>query len=528
MQLKPLINPEDYTLKSAPPKPVLLLILDGFGYREDRNHNAIALADAPHWQSLWHTHPHALLACAGSVVGLPDDQMGNSEVGHLHLGAGRRLPQDFTRINDAIADGSFQLNDTLQGAMKHVAADGNRTLHLIGLLSPGGVHSHERHLYAAVRMAAACGVKRMAVHAILDGRDTPPRSAMESIRAMQDLLAELGTGSIVSVVGRYFAMDRDQRWERVESAWHLMAKGQGVHVAADPVAALHAAYARGESDEFVAATSICQDDGCPVAIGSEDSVIFMNFRSDRARELVRAVGDPGFSEFSRDGWLPPALVVTLTQYDETFDYPVAFAPMSLSMGLGETVAAHGRSQLRLAETEKYAHVTFFFNGGTETPWPGEERILVPSPRVATYDLQPEMSAPEVTAHLVKAIREQRHDLIVCNYANGDMVGHTGDEKAAVAAVQALDHALDAIMQALDEVHGVMLLTADHGNAEQMVDLLTGQPHTAHTMNPVPVVLYGEKRFTLRSGGSLVDVAPTILALMQIDVPEPMTGESLLV
>lgn len=460
-------------------------------------------------------------------MGLPEDQMGNSEVGHLHLGSGRRLPQDFTRINDALDDGRFYGNPVLLEAM-HDAINGAGALHIVGLLSPGGVHSHENHLHAVVRMAASQGVKRIAVHAILDGRDTPPRSAHDSIVSLEALFTELGVGQMVSVVGRYYAMDRDQRWERVVKAWRLMALGQGEYEAPNALTALQNAYARGESDEFVAPSRIVSARGAYSGMMPEDSVIFMNFRSDRARELIRSMGDHAFDEFSRSDWCLPAHIATLTQYDETYPFPVAFAPMSLQMGLGETVSSHGLKQLRLAETEKYAHVTFFFNGGIEAPWPDEDRILVPSPRVATYDLQPAMSAPEVTAQLVKAIRAQRYDLIVCNYANGDMVGHTGDEAAAISAILALDDAISQIVVALDEVHGVMLLTADHGNAEQMVDTLTGQPHTAHTMNPVPVLLYGGRGEKLREGGSLKDVAPTILALMGIEQPEAMTGVSLLV
>lgn len=514
-------------MNSLPPKPVLLLIFDGFGYREEITHNAIALANARNWQSLWDKCPHALLDCAGSAVGLPEDQMGNSEVGHLHLGSGRRLPQDFTRINDALDDGSFYSNRVLLDAM-HYAMDSRGVLHIVGLLSPGGVHSHESHIHAVVRMAVSQGIKRLAVHAILDGRDTPPRSAHDALSSLEALLVELGVGQIVSVIGRYYAMDRDQRWERVVKAWKLMALGQGEHETPDALTALQQAYARGESDEFVAASRVVAGKGAYSGMMPEDSVIFMNFRSDRARELVRAMGEHEFDAFSRSGWCLPGHIATLTQYDEVYTYPVAYAPVSLQMGLGETVSSHGLKQLRLAETEKYAHVTFFFNGGIEAPWPGEDRILVPSPRVATYDLQPAMSAAEVTAQLEKAIREQQYDLIVCNYANGDMVGHTGDEAAAISAILALDDALSQIVLALDEVQGVMLFTADHGNAEQMVDALTGQPHTAHTMNPVPVLLYGGRGKKLRDGGSLKDVAPTILALMGIEQPEAMTGVSLLV
>jgi 2,3-bisphosphoglycerate-independent phosphoglycerate mutase len=501
------------------PKPVLLLILDGWGHRDDPADNAIAQAQLPNWRRLLADCPHTLVHTSGMQVGLPDGQMGNSEVGHMNLGAGRIVYQDLTRIDAAIRDRSFFDNPELLAACD--AAIGNdATLHLFGLLSPGGVHSHEDHIFAMLRLAAQRGVPRVAVHAFLDGRDTPPRSAEPSLRLLQALCAELGNAHVHSVGGRYYAMDRDQRWDRVELAYRAIASAQSEFRATDAVAALHAAYARGENDEFVKPTVI--DGGAPMRAG--DAVVFMNFRADRARQISSVFVRDDFAGFARER-IALARYVCLTEYDASLPAPVAFGPDSLANTLPEVLAAHRLSQLRIAETEKYAHVTFFFSGGREQQWPGEERILVPSPKVATYDLKPEMSCPEVTDKLVEAIRTQRYDVIVCNLANPDMVGHTGDLQAAIRAAQAIDVALGRIRAALESVGAEMLLTADHGNLEMMRDEATGQAHTAHTTGPVPLVYLG-RRARLAPDGALKDVAPSLLHLLGLAQPLEMKGRNL--
>ncbi|TXK64855.1 2,3-bisphosphoglycerate-independent phosphoglycerate mutase [Alkalisalibacterium limincola] len=500
------------------PKPIVLLILDGWGHREDAPDNAIAQADAPNWRRLLEECPHTLIHTEGRHVGLPDGQMGNSEVGHMNLGAGRIVYQDLTRVDAAIEDGSFARNPELVAACSAVS-DGH-TLHVMGLLSPGGVHSHENHILAMLDMAKAQGVARVAVHAFLDGRDMPPRSARASLERLQAACERLGNARIASVCGRYHAMDRDQRWDRLRTAWDAIVEGRGQQQAATALQALEAAYARDENDEFVAATVI--GDGQPMADG--DAVVFMNFRADRARQLSAAFVDPEFEGF--DTRRPDlARFVCLTQYDARLPAPVAYPPEDLRNTLGDVLAENGLKQLRIAETEKYAHVTFFFSGGREQPLQGEERIMVPSPRVATYDLQPEMSLPELTAKLVEAINSQRHDVVVCNIANPDMVGHTGVLAAAIKAVEAVDVALGEIRSAVASVGGELLVTADHGNLEQMSDPGTGQAHTAHTVGPVPLVYVG-RGASLRGGGALRDVAPTVLALMGIQAPAEMSGRSL--
>jgi len=501
------------------PKPVLLLILDGWGHREAAPDNAISCAEAPNWRRLLTERPNTLIHTSGMRVGLPDGQMGNSEVGHMNLGAGRVVYQELTRIDKAIADGDFLRNPELLAACDAVKPDG--TLHVLGLLSPGGVHSHETHIFAMLELARQRGVRRIAVHAFLDGRDTPPRSAAASLRELQVRCAAIPGARIHSVIGRYYAMDRDQRWERVQPAWEALVHARADHLAVDALAALDAAYARGENDEFVLPTVL--DGAQPMADG--DAVVFMNFRADRARQLTACFVQPGFVGFERGR--VPALTrfVCLTEYAAGLPAPVAYAPSSLRNTLPEVIAQHGLSQLRIAETEKYAHVTFFFNGGMETAQPGEDRVLIPSPKVATYDLQPEMSCPELTRRLVEDIRARRHDLIVCNIANPDMVGHTGILEAAVRAVEAVDVAIGAVTEALLDVGGEMLLTADHGNLEQMRDPDTGQPHTAHTTGPVPLVYVGRPA-RLRPGGALQDVAPTLLALLDLPQPVEMTGQSL--
>ncbi|GGD51635.1 2,3-bisphosphoglycerate-independent phosphoglycerate mutase [Pseudoxanthomonas indica] len=503
------------------PKPVVLLILDGWGHREDPTDNALAQAELPHWRHLLATAPHTLIHTEGRHVGLPDGQMGNSEVGHMNLGAGRIVYQDLTRIDAAIEDGSFFDNAELNAACNAVK-DTGKTLHLFGLLSPGGVHSHETHIHAMLELAAQRGVGKVAVHAFLDGRDTPPQSAEPSLRALQALCDKLGNAHIATVSGRYYAMDRDKRWDRLRKAWDAIVEAQSEHHAADALSALQAAYARGENDEFVLPTVIAGAQ--PMADG--DAVVFMNFRADRARQLTAAFVSPAFDGFeARRPQL--ARFVCLTEYDAKLPAPVAFGPDDLRHTLGELLAGQGLTQLRIAETEKYAHVTFFFSGGREDPFAGEERILVPSPKVATYDLQPEMSCPELTTKLVDAIGSARFDVIICNIANPDMVGHSGDLQAAIQAAQAVDLAIGAVTAAVRAAHGALIITADHGNLEMMRDPETGQPHTAHTVGPVPLVYLGERTATLRSGGALRDVAPTLLDLLGLPQPAEMSGQSLL-
>jgi 2,3-bisphosphoglycerate-independent phosphoglycerate mutase len=506
---------------SMPPKPILLLILDGWGYAEPAPDNAISQAQCPNWERLWATRPRTLIRTDGLAVGLPDGQMGNSEVGHMNLGAGRIVYQDLTRIDAAIADGSFVDNPALSAAVRKVSANG-RTVHVLGLYSPGGVHSSEEHILAFVRMAQALGAPRIALHLFLDGRDTPPRSARESLEKLAATLADLPAARVASVGGRYYGMDRDKRWDRVERAWRAIVDAEGAFDAPDALAALESAYARDENDEFVQPTTIAG--GARVADG--DAVVFMNFRADRAREITQAFVTPGFAGFQRARVPALSEFVSLTQYAAELPTTVAFAPQSMDNTLPEVLAARGLTQLRIAETEKYAHVTFFFSGGREALYAGEERILVPSAKVATYDLQPQMSCPEVTERLVEAIEERRFDLIVCNIANPDMVGHTGIMAAAIEAAQTVDAALGKLEAAIVRAGGEMLITADHGNLEDMWDSESGQPATQHSMNPVPLVYVGRPA-TLHSGGALRDIAPTILALMQIPQPAEMTGRSLI-
>ena len=502
------------------PKPLLLLILDGWGHRVERTDNAIALAKLPHWRRLLAQYPHTLVHTEGRFVGLPDGQMGNSEVGHMNIGAGRIVYQDLSRIDAAIEDGSFSSNVELLAACAAAKAS-NGTLHLFGLASPGGVHSHERHIVAMIGLAAQLGVGRVAMHAFLDGRDTPPRSAEASLRLLAQACSAAGNARIASVSGRYYAMDRDQRWERVEPAYRAIAEAESQFHSEDAVAALAAAYARGESDEFVKPTVI--GEGAQFVDG--DAVVFMNFRADRARELTACFVAPGSVGFVPPRPLRMSYFVCLSEYDVKLPAAVAFASEDLPSTLSEVLSANGLTQLRIAETEKYAHVTFFFSGGREAPEPGEDRLLVPSPKVATYDLQPEMSCPELSQRLCEDIRAQRHDVIVCNIANPDMVGHTGNLQAAIQAAEAVDVALGAIRSALESVGGEMIVTADHGNLEMMRDPDTGEPHTAHTVGPVPLVYCG-RAARLHDGGSLRDIAPTLLCLLGLQVPAEMTGRSL--
>jgi len=501
--------------------PVLLIILDGFGYREECENNAICQAQTPRWDALWSRYPHTTIDASEKWVGLPKDQMGNSEVGHMNIGAGRVVYQDYTRIEHAIEAGEFQRNEVLAKALDTARAPG-QALHILGLLSPGGVHSHEAQIHALLELAARSGVSDVRVHAFLDGRDTPPKSAEASLLALQRKCNEVGGGRIASICGRYYAMDRDKRWERVRQAYDLITQGKAEFRSATAIEALHAAYARGETDEFVKASLV----GEPMPMRDGDAVVFMNFRADRARQLTLALTDPGFDGFARERVPRLGYYCTLTRYGDDFSgLPAAFPPQTVSNGFGEYLSRRGLKQLRIAETEKYAHVTYFFNGGIEAPYPGEDRILVPSPRVATYDLKPEMSAYEVTDKLVEAIKSRRYDAIICNFANGDMVGHTGKMAAAMRAIEVLDECIARAVAAMQEIGGDVLITADHGNAETMLDTATHQAHTAHTLNVVPLLYIGRKA-KIADGGALQDVAPTLLAMMGLPQPPEMTGKPL--
>ena len=501
--------------------PVLLIILDGFGYSEDIDYNAIAHAHKPNWDRLWRDYPHTLISTSESSVGLPKGQMGNSEVGHLNIGAGRVVYQELSRVDAAIQDGSFYNNVAFKRAIEH-AKKHDTAFHIMGLLSPGGVHSHEDHIHAILEMAARAGLSKIYIHAFLDGRDSPPRSAAYSLERLQEKLAVLGVGRIVSIIGRYYAMDRDNRWERVQEAYDLLTRGKAEFSATDAQSGLQEAYARGENDEFIKPTIIAS----PVTMQDGDVAVFMNYRADRARQLTRALTDPVFDSFMREYFPKLAHFVTLTSYGEEFNLPAAFMPTSIRNCFGEYLSGLGLRQLRIAETEKYAHVTYFLNGGKEQPYPGEDRILVPSPQVATYDLKPEMSAFEVADKLEKAIRSGQYQAIICNFANCDMVGHSGIMEAAVKAIEALDLCVGQVVNAMLECGGEVLITADHGNAEQMLDRETQQPHTAHTLNPVPF-LYVGRNARMAEGGSLQDVVPTLLAMMGLPQPPEMTGRSLI-
>ncbi len=503
-------------------KPAVLLIMDGWGMSDRTEQNAIRSANTPTWDHLWMNYPHTGVRTSGAAVGLPGGQMGNSEVGHLNLGSGRVVYQEFTRINRSIRTGSFYANLTLTNAVDMAIAQ-HKAVHILGLLSPGGVHSHEEHIHAMVKLAVERGADQVYVHAFLDGRDTPPKSAEASLLKIQQVFAELGAGRMASMIGRYYAMDRDRRWDRIAKAYHMMVQAQAEHHYPDPQTALQAAYARDETDEFVQPTLI----GEPVGIQDGDVVINMNYRSDRARQITQALIDPDFSDFARQNRPEMGCYVSLTEYNKAFDIPVAYPPERLDNTFGEYIAKLGLRQLRIAETEKYAHVTFFFNGGVEAPNEGEQRILVPSPQVPTYDLQPEMSAYEVTDKLVEAIKSDRFDAIICNYANGDMVGHTGNYAAAVKAIEILDACIRRVSEAVREAGGELLITADHGNAEQMHDDEADQPYTAHTTNLVPLIYVGDQAVSLQNNAALCDIAPTLLEMMGLSKPTEMTGHSLL-
>jgi len=502
--------------------PVILIVLDGWGFRPGREGNAIELGNTPVWHKLWQRPARTLLEASGLAVGLPDEQIGNSEVGHLNLGAGRVVPQDIVRISQSIESGEFfripALVQLVEDTRRH---DG--TLHVMGLIGTGGVHALDKHLLAAVELGRRAGVK-VAIHAWLDGRDSPPKSGLGFMEDLTAAVKNKGGGRAVvsTVIGRYYAMDRDKRWERTKLAYDAMVNGAGIP-ASDPITAIKQAYEAGETDEFVKPRVIT---GAPL-IKDGDGIFCFNYRADRMRQIVRALALPEFDGFEVTG-RPTVELVTMTRYDVTFPFPAAFEPMVLSRIVAEVVSDHGKTMFRTAETEKYAHVTYFFNGGYEPPYRGEERLLVPSQKVATYDLMPEMSAPGVTDVLCKAISDKQHDFILCNYANGDMVGHSGVLAAAVKAVETVDQCLARVLTTADQASATVLVTADHGNCELMIDPATGGPHTAHTTNPVPFVMVGDGAGThhLRAGGSLRDVGPTILRLLDIEPPQEMTGRDL--
>ncbi|WP_116474884.1 2,3-bisphosphoglycerate-independent phosphoglycerate mutase [Zobellella maritima] len=507
---------------SATKKPLALIILDGWGYSEKTEHNAILAANTPVLDQLMQSRPTTLISTSGGDVGLPHGQMGNSEVGHVNIGAGRIVYQDLTRIDKAIIDGDFFTNPALTKAVDGAVSQG-RAVHIMGLLSAGGVHSHEDQIAAMIKLAAERGADEIYLHAFLDGRDVAPRSAQASLERFDGLFAELGKGRLASLIGRYYAMDRDNRWDRVQSAYELLTEGKADYRYAEGVAALQAAYAREENDEFVKATVV----GEPVTMQDGDAVIFMNFRADRAREITRAFVDSDFDGFERTSHPDLSDFVMLTEYAANIHTSCAYPPEQLENTLGEWLAKHDKTQLRISETEKYAHVTFFFNGGVEDCFPGEQRELIPSPKVATYDLQPEMSSELLTDTLVASIKSGEFDVIICNYPNGDMVGHTGVYEAAIQACEAVDRSIGRVIEALEEVGGEALITADHGNAEQMVNEQTGQAHTAHTNLPVPLIYVGRDA-TPVADGRLSDLAPTMLTLMGMEIPPQMTGKPLMV
>ena len=505
-------------------KPIVLVILDGFGHSEEIEGNAIAAAHKPTWDRLWAENPHTYIKGSGAEVGLPAEQMGNSEVGHLNLGAGRVVYQEYTRVSRSIKTGSFFSNDTLLESVEKAKAN-NKAVHILGLLSPGGVHSHEEHIHAMCKLAVEQGIENVYLHAFLDGRDTAPKSAGESINAMQEKFSELGNGRFASIIGRYYAMDRDHRWPRIQSAYDLITAGKAEFQAESPIQALENAYEREETDEFVKATAIVPEGETAVSVEDGDVVIFMNYRSDRARQITRPFIEEDFDAFERERVPKLGSFTSLTEYHSDYDIPVAYPAERLTNVFGDYISKLGMRQLRIAETEKYAHVTFFFNGGREEPFEFEERILVPSPNVATYDQQPEMNAIKLTDNMVEAIEGGKFDVIICNYANPDMVGHSGNFDAAVKAIESIDDCLARLLDAIDNAGGEMLITADHGNAEMMFNKETGQPHTAHTTNPVPFVYYGRDA-KMESSGALSDVAPTMLYLMGLEQPTEMTGRSL--
>lgn len=503
-------------------KTLALIIMDGWGDNPVKEFNAVANAKTPVLDGLCEKYAHTDIMASGIDVGLPDGQMGNSEVGHTNIGAGRVVYQELTRITKAISDGDFFTNKVLCEAVDK-AVKANKAVHIMGLMSPGGVHSHEDHILAMIKLAAQRGAKKIYFHPFLDGRDVPPRSALEFVDKFENLFKELGVGRFATVVGRYYAMDRDNRWDRVEQAYNLMTLGESQFPPYASIKdAINAAYERGENDEFVKASVI----GEKVVMEDGDAMIFMNFRADRARQITRAFVNPDFNNFARKATPKLCDFVMLTQYAADINTACAYPPEDLVNTLGEWLSSHGKTQLRISETEKYAHVTFFFNGGVETVFPNEDRILIQSPKVATYDLQPEMSSGELTDKLCAAIESGKYDVIICNYPNGDMVGHTGVYEAAIKAVEAVDTCIGRVVESLKKVDGECLITADHGNCERMKDMTTGQPYTAHTNLPVPFIYVGRKA-TMRQGGRLSDIAPTMLYLMGMEIPKEMTGKSII-
>ena len=508
-------------------KTTMLMILDGFGINENENGNAVKLANTPNIDKLMKTCPTTEIYTSGLKVGLPEGQMGNSEVGHTNIGAGRIVYQELTRITKSIEDGDFFSNPELVDAIENCKKNHTK-LHIMGLLSDGGVHSHIRHLYGLLELAKRKDFEEVYVHCFLDGRDTPPASAEGYIMKLQEKMKEKGVGKIASISGRFYSMDRDKRWNRIQKTYDAMVNGIG-EKSASPITAIESSYQKEIFDEFVEPTVICNGDKPVATISKNDSVIFFNFRPDRAREITRTLVDTNFEDFETKKDLN-LFFVCMTQYDETMpNVKVAFKPTTLVNTFGEYISKKGLTQLRIAETEKYAHVTFFFNGGEEKQYPGEDRILVPSPKVETYDMQPEMSAPEVTEKVLDAINSRKYDVIILNYANPDMVGHTGVIPAAIKAVETVDACVGKAVEAVKKADGVLFICADHGNAEQMINYETGEPHTAHTTNPVPFVLVNyDESYGLREGGCLADIAPTLLEIMELPQPKEMTGKSLLI
>lgn len=507
------------------PRPLALIIMDGFGLNENKKGNAISAARTPNLDKLMREYPMTTIDASGEAVGLPEGQMGNSEVGHLNLGAGRIVYQDYTRISKAVRDGSLFDNKVLKEGYQR-ALDSDHALHLMGLLSPGGVHSHMNHLYGLLEMARKYGLEKVYIHAILDGRDTPPRSGAGYVQDLAEKIKEIGVGRIATVSGRYYTMDRDNRWERTKKAYDALALGEGIEQS-DPYQAVQESYADGINDEFVLPIVLTNGVDPVATIKDGDTVVFFNFRADRARQITKALALNEFEGFERVEEHPQELYyICLTEYDEDFPLPVAFSPTDIKNGFGEILSKNNFRQLRIAETEKYAHVTFFFNGGIEKTYPGEDRKLIPSPKVATYDLKPEMSAYEVTEVLLKEISSDKYDVIILNFANCDMVGHTGFLEAAIKAVETVDDCLGKLVPAILDKGGQILLTADHGNSEQMIDI-DGQPFTAHTTNPVPLVYIGGPDGVGVKPGKLADIAPTMLNLLELEIPEDMTGEILL-
>lgn len=504
-------------------KNKVLIILDGWGHSEKTEHNAIAQAKTPTWDKFKKDFPHSLINTSGKNVGLPGEQMGNSEVGHLNLGAGRIVKQDFTRIHNDIANGDFFKNPILKNSLEY-ANDNKKSVHIMGLLSDGGVHSHQEQIESMLEMTKKYGCEKVYLHIWTDGRDCPPKSAKKYITSLEDKIKRLGVGEIVSLIGRYFSMDRDNRWSRIRNSYELIAHGKSKYIAKTALKAIDMAYERDESDEFIESTII----GSPTKVNKGDVIIFMNYRADRARQITQAFTDENFQGFSRGTFIPNQFIC-LTEYKKDFNLPVAYPASKLNNVLGKYLSNLGLTQLRIAETEKYAHVTFFLNGGIEQPFSGEDRELIPSPDVATYDLQPEMSAFELTDKLAEKIESQKYNLIICNFANTDMVGHSGNLEAAIKAVETVDTCLGIIYQAISSVQGELLITADHGNAEKMFDEKINEIHTAHTNNPVPLVFVSHRvaQIAKPKEGSLSDIAPTLLTMMGLEQPEEMTGKSLL-